>query len=325
MGYLIGIDGGQSGTRCVIGRRDATIAAVGQGSAVDHVLAPGGHARLERALSSAYHAAIETVPLEPIELAFLAISGVVPPGPEANVVTNLAAELWPSAISHVSHDLRAAWAGAFGLQPGIVIVAGTGSAAYGVASGGQEARAGGWGYLFGDEGAGWWMAREAIAAALRAVDGTGPPTALTAQLQAHFKAESMSAIVARIYAQQIDRAMVAGASPLVLQTATDGDRVSQEIVVRGAHTLAAIVDAVKRHLPWDGEVPVAPAGGMWHSPLLHEAFVAAVRELDSRMVVRAAALPPSVGAFLLALQAAGGSVSLEAVRRSWETVTRVRH
>lgn len=324
MGYVIGIDGGQSGTRCVIGRRDATIAAVGHGSPVDHVRAPGGRARLAQALASAYQAAARSLAPEPIEVAFLAISGVVPPGPEAEIVTELARELWPSAVSHISHDLRAAWAGAFGLRPGIVIVAGSGSAAFGVASDGREARAGGWGYLFGDEGAGWWMAREGIAAALRAVDGTGSATPLTARLLAYFKAESMPAIVAGIYAHPLDRAVVAGASPLVLQSAADGDPVSREIVVRGAHALAGLVNAVRHRLSWDGEVHVAPAGSLWHSTLLHDLFVAALRDLRPTMIVRPAAFPPPVGAFLLALQAAGGPVSLESVRVSYEAVEHVR-
>jgi N-acetylglucosamine kinase-like BadF-type ATPase len=111
----------------------------------------------------------------------------------------------------------------------------------------------------------------------------------------------------------------------VHQAAADGDSVGREIVVRGAHALAVLVHAVRRHLPWEGDIPVAPAGGMWHSTVLYEAFVAALRELDPRMVVRAMAFPPSVGAFLLALQAAGSPVSLESVRASWEAVEHVRH
>lgn len=325
MGYVIGIDGGQSGTRCVIGHRDATVVGVGEGSAVDHVLAPGGHARLEHALSSAYRAAMAHLPPESIDLVFLALSGVVPPGPEAQAVQQLAAQMWPSAVSHISHDLRAAWAGAFGLLPGIVIVAGTGSAAFGVGPNAREARAGGWGYLFGDEGAGWWVVREGIAAALRAVDGTGPATSLTASIQRHFKTESMRSLVAQIYAEHLDRTMVASASPLVLQAAADRDPVACEIVARGAHALAGLVDAVRRRLSWEGDVPVAPAGGLWRSSVLSKAFGEAVKERDPHLLVRPPAFPPAVGAFLLALQGAGASVSLESVRTSWKALDRVEH
>ncbi len=320
MSYLIGVDGGQSGTRCVVGRPDATVVAIGAGSAVDHVLAPGGRAGLERALTSASQAAVRGLPHEPIEVAYLAISGVVPPGPEADVVAQLAAGLWPSAAVHISHDLRAAWAGAFGLRPGIVVVAGSGSAAFGVAADGREARAGGWGYLFGDEGAGWWMAREAIAAALRARDGTGPQTPLTERLQAHFGTTSIDAIVKGVYAGRFNRSDVGEASRVVLETASTGDPVSRSVVERGALALATLVDAVRRTLHWQKDVPVAPAGRMWNSVLLFEAFVTALKQIDQRMVVHAPAFPPNVGAFLLALQAAGAPVSLETVRASWEAL-----
>ncbi len=324
MSYLIGIDGGQSGTRCVVGRRDATVAAIGAGSAVDHVLAPGGRASLERALTSATGTAVRGLPPEPVEVVYLAISGVVPPGPEAEVVARAAGELWPSAAVHISHDLRAAWAGAFGLRPGIVIVAGSGSAAFGVSPDGREARAGGWGYLFGDEGAGWWFAREGIAAILRAHDGTGPQTQLTARLQAHFGAANVSGIVKRVYAGQLDRTAVGAASRIVLETAASGDAVARSLVERGASALATLVESVGRNLQWQGEVPVAPAGGMWNSRLFYEMFVTTLQQVDQRMAVRSPVFPPNVGAFLLALQATGAPVSLETVRVSWEALSRAR-
>ncbi len=318
MSYIMGIDGGQSATRCVVGRRDGIVVAIGTGSAVDHVLAPGGGASLEHALSSASRAAVRALPPEPIDVVYLALSGVVPPGPEADTVAQIAAALWPAAAIHISDDLRAAWAGAFGLQPGIVVVAGSGSAAFGVAPDGRDGRAGGWGYLFGDEGAGWWLGREAIAAALRAHDGTGPPTQLTARLRTKFGIESVGAIVKAVYAGRLDRAAVASASRVVADAAADGDPVSQSLVQRAAQALAELVVAVRRRLQWRGEVPVAPAGGLWQSTLLRERFGQVLTSTDESLRVKAPIGPPALGAFLLALFAAGVQVPLEKVRASWD-------
>jgi len=263
---------------------------------------------------------VRALPLEPIEVAYLALSGVVPPGPESEAAGQVAARVWAGAAIHINHDVRAAWAGAFGLRPGIIIVAGSGSAAFGVAPDGREARAGGWGYLFGDQGAAWWIAREGIMAALRAGDGIGPETALTARLTAYFKTENIAAVVRAFYAGRLTRTVVAAASRIVLATAAEGDPVCRGLVARGAHALATMVDAVRRRLQWDGEVPVAPTGGMWHSKLLREMFTAGLSEIDHRMVVRTPVVPPPVGAFVLALQASGAPVPLETIRASWEAV-----
>ncbi len=320
MSYVIGIDGGQSGTRCVVGRRDGTVAAIGTGSAVDHVLAPGGRARLERALTTASRTAVRALPPEPIEVVYLALSGVVPPGREADAVARIAAGLWPSAMIHLSHDLRAAWAGAFRLQPGIVVVAGSGSAAFGVAPDRREARAGGWGYLFGDEGAGWWLGREGIAAALRAEDCTGPKTQLTSRLPTHFGMENVAAIVKDVYAERVDRIAVAAAARAVIDTAAARDPVSESLVQRAAEALAGLVDAVRRSLHWREIVPVATAGGLWQSALLHDAFVRTLTGASQQFRVQAPTFPPSLGAFLLALDAAGAHVPHQTIRASWDAL-----
>ncbi len=320
MSYLLGIDGGQSETRCVVGRRDGTIVANGTGSAVDHVLVPGGEARVTLALTSASRAAVQSLAPEPVETVFLALSGVVPPGPEADAVFRIAREVWPHASIHLSHDLRAAWAGAFALSPGIVVVAGSGSAAFGVSPDGREARAGGWGYLLGDEGAGWWIGREAIAAALRAQDGTGPATRLTARLPAHYGVSGVGEIAKGVYAERLNRTAVAGASRLVLEAAAEGDVVSQSLVQRAVDALTVLVDAVSRNLDWHRTVRVATAGGLWQAAVLREAFAHALKTASEDFILMAPTFPPSVGAFLLALHAAGAPVHLEALSTSWKAL-----
>src|SRR5690625_7776141 len=86
-------------------------------------------------------------------------------------------------------DVYAAHVGAFSGGPGLLISAGTGSMVLGVDSAGNRVRAGGWGYLYGDEGSATWIAREAIRAALQTTDGRasahGPGPELVSAAGAH--------------------------------------------------------------------------------------------------------------------------------------------
>ena len=85
----------------------------------------------------------------------------------------------------VNDALVALEAGAPG-EPGVVIISGTGSIAYGRNAAGEAARSGGWGYVLGDEGSGYWIGRAALRAVLREADERGPKTALTPLLLEHF-------------------------------------------------------------------------------------------------------------------------------------------
>src|SRR5205085_1278058 len=83
--------------------------------------------------------------------------------------------------------------------PGIVIIAGTGSIVYGRNQRGEAARAGGWGHLIGDEGSGYWIGREALAAVMRAEDGRGPSTRMTADILEFFTVADVSRLPRIVY------------------------------------------------------------------------------------------------------------------------------
>jgi N-acetylglucosamine kinase-like BadF-type ATPase len=78
--------------------------------------------------------------------------------------------LLPKAQIFVDTDAFISYIGAIGLEPGILLIAGTGSIAIGRRADGSMIRVGGWGPIFGDEGSGFWIGREGIQAALRAYD-----------------------------------------------------------------------------------------------------------------------------------------------------------
>src|SRR5687768_18407090 len=121
----------------------------------------------------------------------------------------------------VNDALIALVAGA-GDRPGVVVVAGTGSIAYGRDAAARAARAGGWGYLLGDEGGGFWIGRAALAAVVRPFDGRGPRTLLTGMVLEQMRLASPTELIHEIYFRDLQRHAIAGLAALVQQATYAG-------------------------------------------------------------------------------------------------------
>lgn len=156
-------------------------------------------------------------------------------------------------------DQEIALWGALDGQPGIALIAGTGSICFGRAADGTTARSGGWGHLIGDEGSGYALGRDALAAVARAMDGWGPETMLTALLAEELHLTSRQEIVAYTYGG--DKSRIAALSRLVEKGAREQDEVALEIIRKNAGQMARLVDAVARKLCL-GTTKVAMLGGM---------------------------------------------------------------
>jgi glucosamine kinase len=169
----------------------------------------------------------------------------------------------------VGDDTDAALAGAFRGGPGVVVIAGTGSGAAGRDPAGRTTRVGGHGYLLGDEGGGYWVGREAVRAALRAADGTGPPTALDAVVRAAFGGLAEAEVA--VHEHPTDRALLARLLPSVAALA-GGDAEARRIVAAAAAHLVDLAAAARARL---GPLPVAITGGVFRCELIRAAVVAA--------------------------------------------------
>ncbi|HKV44339.1 MAG TPA: BadF/BadG/BcrA/BcrD ATPase family protein, partial [bacterium] len=180
MEYFLGVDGGATSTTCAVCDRDGRILGIGHGGPSNHILAPGGEARARAAIESALGSALTGTGAGPLafDAAQFGMTGITRDSEPARVFGRVVSPLLTARITHVDSDATVALAGALACGPGVVVIAGTGSVALGRDPSGREARAGGWGYLFGDEGSGFAIGLGGIRAALRARDGTGAPTAL---------------------------------------------------------------------------------------------------------------------------------------------------
>lgn len=187
---------------------------------------------------------------------------------------------------------------------GIGVICGTGSIAVGRDASGQMRRAGGWGYLFGDEGSGHDLAIMALRAAARAADGRGASTQLLPALLRHWQLDLPEDFITHLYGLDDPRLVLGDVGPLVIDVAQAGDQVAMDIVTHAGEELASAVVAVHQHLVLPNPVPLALAGSMIVRglPLQH----ALIQALTRRGVTTVTAVvnDPAEGALRLALSMA---------------------
>lgn len=220
------------------------------------------------------------------------------------------------------NDMVCGWAGALAGADGINIVSGTGSIAYGEFAG-RNARGGGWGELFSDEGSSYWLAREGLQLFSRMSDGRSPRGSLYEYVRRHFSLRSDLDLCAAIYGKlAAQRSQFAQLSRLVIAAAKEGDQAALALLESAARELADIVDAVRHQLPIPAEapIPVSCSGGMFQPENgLREPFESELQRRCDRYRFVAALLPPDVGAAVQAARLNGTSLSaagLEALARA---------
>jgi N-acetylglucosamine kinase-like BadF-type ATPase len=266
-GRILGIDAGGSGTRVVV-LEDGTVTPRPAGPPMNALLTDGFAGALREIIGAAGATA-----------AGIGLPGVGPQDQARRLGETLTRQT--GCPVHVTGDAESAQAGAFRGAPGIVVIAGTGSAAFGW-DGESSARAGGHGFLLGDEGSAYWIGRAAVRAALRWEDQMGGSELIhRAVIQA--TGSSLDALIADVCTHPAERGRLTALAPVVTALAAE-DAEARRIALEAAGHLAALADAIGRRL---GPLPVAGAGGVFRAPVIWDRFAeltGAVRPLASAAV-----------------------------------------
>ena len=180
---------------------------------------------------------------------------------DAAALAALIAPHVPDARITVVHDSRLLLA-AGGASTGVAVIGGTGSAAWGRNSRGEEARAGGWGYLLGDEGSGYWLGREAVRHSLRRMNQGLEPDELTTALLASCGVDDPNKLIALFHSPGTGRRYWAERARLVVDAAAAGHAASQDLVDQAGRDLAALALQTVRKLGIDGPVILGSGLGM---------------------------------------------------------------
>ena len=311
--YFLGIDGGQSSTSGLIGDETGHVLGLGRSGACNHVNAEEAREKFLRIIGECVERARQAASLDSL-VEFTAVCGGFSGGGADKDA--LIGELFPSAKRRVTHDALVALSGAHAGQPGIITIAGTGSISFGRRASGQIMRAGGWGYVFGDEGGGFDLTRQALRAALRMEEGWGPPTSLRESLLKATGAKDANEALHRFYSPDFPRSRVASLSGLVDAAASAGDRIAEGLLQEAAQRLAGITSAVRGKLFQTNEcAPVAYIGGVFKSDRVREQFTTLV-ERDGQAKVSPPKFGPAAGALLEAYRLAGLLVELTGLPES---------
>lgn len=299
--YYLGIDGGGSKTTCTVGDEASLLgSAVAGPSNIIRV----GEVRARQSLHEAISQACVAAKINPRQLhrACVGVAGVASEE-VANAVHKLIAEVIPAEIEVVG-DMQIALQAALGAEPGVVVIAGTGSIAYGRDARGRTARAGGWGFAISDEGSAHWIGRTAVAALLRAADGSGDDgvdqsSRFFREVKLIWKVESLDQL-ARTANTNPDFAALL---PAVVNAADAGDEVARNVLAQAGSELAALAAIVIRSLfPEDkAAIPLAMVGGVFRYALMvRESFCDTLRKLDPRPEVNRNVVEPVAGALQIA-------------------------
>jgi len=300
--YYLGIDGGGTKTTCALGDDAHVLARVTSGpSNIVRVGEPMTRESLQQCVKQACAAA----GISPLQVVRTCVGGSGAARPElAEKVRGMLAEILSSPVAVVG-DMETALEAAFGVGPGVIVIAGTGSIAYGRNRKGRTARAGGWGFAVGDEGSAHWIGRTAVSLVLRTADenSSGPEdSSLAAAL---FKAWNV--------ASYLDLARMGNAVPppdfaaLLPAVVSSQDLLAQRVLGNAGRELARTAGVVIRRLFTvdEEDVPVGMTGGVFrHAQLVRESFYNELRQLDARVQMGPNVVDPVEGALSMARRAA---------------------
>jgi N-acetylglucosamine kinase-like BadF-type ATPase len=301
--YFIGIDGG--GTKTTAALCDERGHVLAQAVADSSNILSRPWEEVERTLRQLITDVSSRSGAEPdeIESVMFGLAGADRPQVQQLILTAFEYEFLDKM--KIDNDaVSALFSGTWG-RPGVVLIAGTGSIAFGLSGTGKRYRVGGWGYLLGDEGSGFDLGRQAVSAVLREFDGRGERTMLTELLLHHYSINSADEVIHRLYSSPNPRKELAEVSHLVEQAAERGDTVAWRLVNRAANALVELAEVCLAKTK--EQLPVVLAGGLLAADTLLRRRVLAAATFETVIP----SVPPVVGCLVIALQNAGVTIAAE--------------
>jgi N-acetylglucosamine kinase-like BadF-type ATPase len=299
--YLLGVDAGGTHTVCLLADDRQRVLGRGEGGP-SNVMAVGLGATVAAIRSAAAQAWV-AAGLQPRPAAAMCVG--VSGGDRPQEQQAIQSALQPLQVAQrivIVNDARIALAAGSLDGVGVVLIAGTGSIAWGCNASGEVRRAGGWGYVMGDEGSAFAIGLSALHAVARADDGRGQATLLTRLLLDHWHLDRLQDVRSIVYTPTYPRLEIAALAPLVEQAARQGDAVARGIYEQAACELALAATTVLSGLGMtDQTVDIVLSGGVYHAgDLVTVPLLRAVREIAPQARLIALHDEPALGALHLA-------------------------
>jgi len=299
MGYFIGIDGGASKTRfALIDEKGRAVAE----------RASSGTSYIELGIDAVSITLIRGIDELCRDIGRENVRGVCfgmpcygeQQGADAEAAREIERALAPMPV-YIINDVAAAWAGALALKSGIIVLAGTGSMAWGRDRSGIMKRCGGLPNFFSDEGSGYWLGRRTLEVFSKQSDGRLPRGELYEIVRERFALSADIDIVVKLDEMGYTRKNIAALQLLLMEAALKGDESALSLYEEAALELALLAKGLRATIDLEPGSPLSYAGGLWGAgELIMRPFREAVSSLD--LVFTEPALSPVFGAVLLAAE-----------------------
>jgi len=299
MSYSLGFDGGGTKTDCVLLDARGTVVGEGHGGPANPLRA--GYDGAFSSLRGAAAAAIAAAKINPAEIARVC-AGLAGAGRRSVVdrILEFLAQQFPAAVTHVAADYEIALEAAAGCGPGVVLIAGTGSVAYGRNAAGETARAGGYGPWIGDEGSAFEVGRRAVSAVARSRDADAPVTVMAEMIAAALNCPDWDDLMLQVMNHPDD--VFPKLFSVVEAAANSGDSAAKEILFGSAIGLGNLAMIVIRRLGMKGQqFPLVKCGGVFgHSHMLDSLLDSVLASGALRAKISRLEISPAIGAARMA-------------------------
>lgn len=300
----LGVDGGQSHTEALIADGSGRVVGRGVGGPSVSDDFTGG-VQLETAVRDAIRDALKSDLIPEFKSAYFGLTGDFQEEKKKLIETFVRA-----GRLVVGHDAPSALLGAMTGRPGIIVISGTGSVVLGENESGEYARAGGLGYLFSDEGSGFWIGAQAIRLAILERDGVLENSGVGRMVCGHFGEDSIDDVALGFYTGRLTRDAIASLAEKVQQAvAAEESPLLEYHLDVGTRQLADKVRAVAGRLRMKGAVDVAGVGGMFRGKPFRSLFIKHLRTVMPEAEYCDPRFGPGAGALLMSYRQAGVEIN----------------
>ncbi len=302
MGYMIGVDGGATGTVAIVTDEDGTILSSATGPASNYYAV--GHNDARDALRQVVTEVVQRAgrQLEDCQAAVFGLAGLNHPDDE-EVFREMITPIGLGGKLVIENDIVIAWAGATNCEPGVVMICGTGASAFGINQAGERHKALGWDFILGDQGSGYWIGLEGIRAAIKAWDGRLENTLLLDALTDHYQLKDPQDMLHVVHAEEFEKPDYARFAKRVSACAAQGDLIAKDILNRAGEELGQAACGIIKSLKMSNDTfKVGLIGGTWRAgPDLNDVFANRVYALAPNAIIEASQHPAVIGAVIYAL------------------------
>ncbi|KAB2865533.1 MAG: hypothetical protein F9K46_03730 [Anaerolineae bacterium] len=301
MGYMIGVDGGGTGTVGVLTEEDGTIihSVTGPASNYHAVGRDSAQAALHQVVKELLQGAGKS--LSDCKVAVFGIAGLNN-ADDTVMYQEMMRPLGLGGEVIMENDIVIAWAAATACQPGAVVIAGTGASAFGVNAKGERHKTLGWDYILADQGSGYSIGLAGLKAAIKVWDGRIEKSLILQAMLDHYQLKSAEEMLILAYSPQFGKPEIASFGREIAACAEAGDEVAQDILRGAGEELAQSVVAVIKRLGMQKDAFVCGlVGGTFRAgPHLLNPFTNGVHAVAPKATIEPVRFPPVVGAILMA-------------------------